>query len=118
MPVPKLYPVVLPAQYLGATGTWGHDPYKRLMAAVLQRAVDDCRGSSYRRATGCPPTSGGSRRALAYMASTDRTWPFSFENLCAALDLDASHLRRELGKETTLSGGIGTQRPTRNGGVR
>ena len=37
------------------------------------------------------------------MASTDRTWPFSFENLCAALDLDASHLRRELRKETPFA---------------
>ena len=100
MPAPKQYPVVLPTQYLGATGARCDDPYKRLMAAVLQRAVDDCRGSRYRRATGCQPTSGGSRQALAYMASTDRAWPFSFENLCAALDLDASHLRRELRKET------------------
>jgi hypothetical protein len=30
------------------------------------------------------------------MASKDRTWPFSFENLCDALGLDAGGLRREL----------------------
>src|SRR2546427_11920991 len=28
------------------------EPYKRLMAAVLQTVVDDCRGSVYRRARG------------------------------------------------------------------
>jgi hypothetical protein len=28
--------------------------------------------------------------------STDRTWPFSFENLCEALGIDADALRLEL----------------------
>jgi len=36
------------------------------------------------------------RNATAYVASTDRTWPFSFENLCEALGLDAGRLRTEL----------------------
>ena len=30
------------------------------------------------------------------MLSKDRVWPFSFENLCDALDLDADTLRRAL----------------------
>jgi len=33
---------------------------------------------------------------MAYVASTDRAWPFSFENLCEALGLDAGCLREEL----------------------
>jgi hypothetical protein len=28
--------------------------------------------------------------------STDRTWPFTFENLCDALGLDAESFRRQL----------------------
>ena len=74
------------------------EPHKRLMAAVLHAVVDDCRGGSvYRRATGQGVVEAGSvRKAVAYVASTDRTWPFSFENLCDALGLDAVTLRREL----------------------
>ena len=74
------------------------EPYKRLMAAVLQTVVDDCRGSVYRRAGGyrTPIAQRDVRKATAYVASTDRGWAFSFENLCEALGLDAGCLRREL----------------------
>jgi len=74
------------------------EPYKRLMAAVLQTVVDDCRGSVYRRARGCrtPVAQRDVRKATAYVASTDRGWAFSFENLCQALGLDPGRLRREL----------------------
>jgi hypothetical protein len=34
--------------------------------------------------------------AKAYLTSTDRTWPFTFENVCDALGLDAGSLRRRL----------------------
>jgi hypothetical protein len=68
------------------------------MAAVLRTVIDDCRsGSLYRRATGKGAVGAdGVRKAVAYVASTDRPWPFSFENLCDALGLDADALRREL----------------------
>ena len=77
------------------------EPYKRLMAAVLQTVVDDCRGSAYRRARGyrAPISRREARRATAFVASTDRTWPFSFENVCEALGLDPTVLRQELRKE-------------------
>jgi hypothetical protein len=39
---------------------------------------------------------GQRRQAIAYVASTDRAWPFSFENRCDALGLDAPALREEL----------------------
>jgi hypothetical protein len=76
------------------------EPNRRLMAAVLRTAVDDYRGTddvtrTRRRAR---PTANGSRKAIAYVTSKDRTWPFSFENLCEALGLDADCLRRELRK--------------------
>ena len=54
------------------------------MAAVLQAALDDVREGTARQA------------ALAYVESGDRAWPFSFENLCEALDMDAGAVRRQL----------------------
>jgi len=87
--------VMLPVQYLRAADGRRMEPHKRLMLAVLQTVVDDCRrlvvraagGSAERRMT---------EEAKAYIASTDRNWPFSFENLCEAMGLDADCLRREL----------------------
>jgi hypothetical protein len=69
------------------------------MAAVLRAAADDCRaGSVYRRSAGYEAIDARLvRNALAYVASGDRAWPFSFENLCEALDLDPGALRDELG---------------------
>jgi len=74
------------------------ESHRRLMVAVLQAVVNDCRGGSdYRRSAGYGAVhAGGVRKAIAYVASTDRAWPFSFENLCDALGLDAVGLRAEL----------------------
>jgi hypothetical protein len=92
--------IMLPTQYLRRSTSHVVEPHKRLMAAVLQTVVDDCRGSAYRRARGYPRPlhAGGMRQATSYLASTDRGWPFSFENLCEALGLDADGLRQELRK--------------------
>src|SRR5712691_11671966 len=91
--------VMLPVQYLQAAGRRRMEPEKRLMAAVLQAVLDDFRGSVYRCAAGFPAAT--DRRAYeqerAYVASTDRTWPFSFENLCEAIWLDADNVRESLG---------------------
>jgi hypothetical protein len=88
--------IMLPAQY-ASPGRLA-EPQKRLMVAVLRAVIDDCRGGSvYRRAAGKGVVAAGSiRKAAAYVASTDRGWPFSFENLCDALGLDAGALRDEL----------------------
>jgi hypothetical protein len=88
--------IMLPAQY--ASRSRLAEPHERLMAAVLRAAVDDCRGgTSYRRATGNGVVAVGAvRKAVAYVISTDRTWPFSFENVCEALGLDTVALRRKL----------------------
>jgi hypothetical protein len=37
------------------------------------------------------------RAATDYVRSEDRTWPFSFENLCEARGVNAASVRRELG---------------------
>ena len=91
--------VLLPEQDLSKpTRRYLSEPQRRLMAAVLQAVVDDCRGGSvYRHTIGW---AGGDvrrvRKAVAYVASRDRRWPFSFENLCDALGLDAGRLRKGL----------------------
>src|SRR5436309_8685572 len=89
---------MLPMQCLRSADSCQVEPHRRLMAAVLQTVVDDCGGSVYRRSRGyrSPVARQDRRRAIAYVASTDRTWSFSFENLCEALGLDAHRLRREL----------------------
>ena len=87
---------MLPAQY--ATRMRLAEPHRRLMAAVLQAVIDDCRGgSAYRRSAGKGVIEAGSiGKAVAYVVSTDRAWPYSFENLCDALGLNATALREEL----------------------
>src|SRR3989449_9481148 len=87
-----------PPQCLRSADSHLVEPHKRLMAAVLQTVVDDCRGWVYRRARGArtPIARRDVRKATAYVASTDRRWAFSFENLREALGLDAGRLRREL----------------------
>src|SRR2546422_1988307 len=87
-----------PPQCLRSADSHLVEPHKRLMAAVLQTVVDDCRDSVYRRARGyrTPIARRDVRKATAYVASTDRRWAFSFENLCEALGLDTGRLRREL----------------------
>jgi hypothetical protein len=97
--------IMLPAQYVQQAAARLIEPRKRLMVAVLMSAVSDCQrvregqagvwSSSARRDL---------RDALAYVASTDRSWPFSFENLCEAVGLDAAWLRqrlREAGADVT-----------------
>ena len=90
--------VMLPVQYLQKAGHRRMEPQKRLMIAVLQTVIDDCQGSSSRQAAGLPVPLDGKAyaEARAYLASTDRDWPFTFENLCDALGLDAGSFRRRL----------------------
>jgi hypothetical protein len=94
--------ILVPTEHASRARVRGAEPQRRLMAAVLQAVVDDCRGGSvHRRSRGDAPIEArGIRRAIAYVASTDRAWPFSFENLCDALALDADGLREELGRQS------------------
>lgn len=95
--------VMLPAQYLREPGGRRIEPQKRLMLAVLQKVVDDCVASRSREGTRgagqCDRKDYES--ACAYLKSTDRQWPFTFENLCEALGFDAASLRCELLRETS-----------------
>jgi hypothetical protein len=90
--------VMLPAQYLRRAGERLAEPQRRLMLAVLKTVVEDCEVP-----VGLEPVTPKERldhqayaQAWAYVRSTDRSWPFSFENVCEAVGLDASSLRRGL----------------------
>lgn len=56
------------------------------MVAVLRVAIEDACDAA------------ATTKAMAYVVSTDRDWPFSFENICEALDMDADDIRRQLQK--------------------
>ncbi len=89
---------LLPDQYLVAASTRLALPQRRLMIAVLQTVIDDVQGSAHRRAAGGqgPADERELERARAYIASSDRSWPFSFENVCEAVGVDPGALRRGL----------------------
>lgn len=63
---------------------------KRLMLAVLMDAVG-CIERYYegRRAQSWPAF----HAARRWVLEQNRTWPFSFENICLALDLDSDRIR-------------------------
>ena len=69
------------------------DGERRLMLAVLEDAVE-----MYRKH--CGPRPGRNRQlfldAEEWIENDDRTWVFSFLNLCDVLELDAEYLRRGL----------------------
>lgn len=93
-----MIPVVLPAQYLVQAGRYLAEPQKRLMLAVLQTVVDDY-GDSVDEEIGNgkgPSERRAAQRAVAYVSSKDRSWPFSFESICEAIGLDAERLRNGL----------------------
>lgn len=56
----------------------------RLMAAVLEDAIHVLRKR---------PRSRAGREAREWLSSADRSWPFSFERICEALDLDTGQVR-------------------------
>jgi hypothetical protein len=59
----------------------------RLMAAVLEDAINIIRKR---------PRSRAGREAREWLASRDASWPFAYERICEALDLDADRVRREV----------------------
>ena len=70
-----------------------HDGERRLMIAVLEDAVD-----VYRKQAGAREHRGRQLFADAeeWIENRDRTWLFSFENICDVLDIDAEYVRRGL----------------------
>lgn len=85
---------LLPSQYFAALKRKGqHEPERRLAIAVLQDAVD-CYQKHLRARD---------RKARQlfvdaeeWITSDDRTWPFSFDNVCDLLQISPEYLRRGL----------------------
>jgi hypothetical protein len=59
----------------------------RLMAAVLEDAINVLRKR---------PRSRAGREAREWVTSNDASWPFAFERICDALDLDVESVRRQV----------------------
>jgi hypothetical protein len=85
--------IILPTQYFGALGSVGLSSEQRLMLAVLVDAINVLRG--WQRAGG-----GRKRRAFAEAAqwvnTTGTHYPFSFDSVCDALEIDSEVLRSRL----------------------
>jgi hypothetical protein len=74
-------------------GLTGVCPERKLAAAVFCQATNDLQKFRYeRRETGCSLYAD----ARNWIASNDRSWPYSFLNLCDALHLEADFVRAEL----------------------
>ena len=59
----------------------------RLMAAVLEDAIHVLRKR---------PRSRAGREAREWLHSDDRNWPFAYERICEALDLDPNQVRNRI----------------------
>ena len=71
----------------------GHDGERHLMVAILEDAVH----TYIKHAATDDPVRGELfRDAEEWIESRDASWFYSFENVCAVLDLDADYIRRGL----------------------
>ncbi len=92
--------MVLPDQFFGTGGQGGaRVPERTLMLAVLRDAVECYQKYARARDADCRSDFKEARR---WIASTDREWLFSCENICEAVGIDPSHLRASLLKPTPL----------------
>jgi hypothetical protein len=86
--------IIVPSQFFDRIrAERSSQPEKRLMLAVMEDAITTFQKSVHgitRR----------QRRLLKeteeWIDSSDTSWPFSFENICAALDIEATYLRSGL----------------------
>ncbi|HUE31308.1 MAG TPA: hypothetical protein VMR79_10535 [Verrucomicrobiae bacterium] len=83
--------VMLPEQFFAGPRRSEDRGEHRLMAAILDDAVQTYCMPRVARARGGWRAE---REAGEWIESTDRSWIFSFERICEALDLDAECIRR------------------------
>jgi hypothetical protein len=88
---------------LAASTELSREPANRLMLAVLEEAL-----VTFQRGINSPVPE--QRRRFCevddWVASEDTDWPFSFENICSTLHLDADYIRcglRRLKRDALLS---------------
>ena len=82
------FEAMLPSQFFNPQTRSSLQPEKRLMLAVLEDAV-----LLYTRVPQIAP------ETEAWVQADDRTWPYSFVNLCDALGLDRSAVRVALRRQ-------------------
>jgi hypothetical protein len=83
--------VILPAQFTEQMGAKQSDRgEKRLMLAVLEEAV-----ATYQRNVDAKTRHGQRvfREAEEWIRTTNSAWPFAFENICHALEIEPEFLR-------------------------
>lgn len=86
--------VILPSQFTEQMGAKQSDRgEKRLMLAVLEEAV-----ATFQRNVGANTRHGQRvfREAEDWIRSDNTAWPFAFENICQALEIEPEFLRRGL----------------------
>lgn len=91
--------ILVPSQFFDRRQAEGSaQPEKRLMLAVMEDAIATFQKS-------LPEANRRQRRLLReteeWIQATDTSWPFSFENICAALDIEVDYLRKGLFKWKT-----------------
>ncbi|HEX7407068.1 MAG TPA: hypothetical protein VF515_05385 [Candidatus Binatia bacterium] len=85
---------LLPSQYFGIMKRKGaHEPERRLVVAVLEDAVECFQKHARARD---PKARQLFLDAEEWICSEDRTWPFSFENVCDLLQINPEYLRHGL----------------------
>jgi hypothetical protein len=86
--------IIVPSQFFDRIrAERSSQPEKRLMLAVMEDAITtfqkSVQGATRRQ-----------RRLLKeteeWIGSTDTSWPFSFENICVALDIESEYMRSGL----------------------
>lgn len=92
--------ILVPSQFFDRRQAEGSaQPEKRLMLAVMEDAIATFQKS-------LPEATRRQRRLLReteeWIQSNDTSWPFSFENICAALDIEGDYLRQGLFKWKTV----------------
>ena len=87
---------LVPAQYFDRIGAdIAFQPEKRLMLAVLEEAI----ATFQRHAVSRTPRSMRLVQDVEeWTAATDQDWPYSFENICAALNLESEYLRKGMAR--------------------
>lgn len=102
--------IVLPGQFTDPASAKSSDRgEKRLMLAVLEEAV-----ATFQRHLDSKNRHGQRvfQEAEEWIQSTDSSWPFAFENICNALEINPEYLRRGLERWKE------TERHTTAGGAR
>jgi len=82
-----------PSHYVTSVRAGISSPEKRLLMAVLLDAIEELKVVTQSAREG---SDARHRKLAAWFAARDVSWPFSFENVCEHLDLNADCIRSRL----------------------